>query len=173
MHHHTFTLHSCVLALAALLLGGCALQPKPKDLLMAAAPKSSMAAAPATIVTSGGFCVTLSEQGTLLTQPCDQSLSQQFSWDVGALQLAQRCLIANGADELAMADCQDGSRQWQWQDDRLFNRQASLCLDVAGSRHKPAVPLRLAECFGGANQSFEWKRSGSMLDLLSLENLAW
>ncbi|MNY54193.1 Ricin-type beta-trefoil lectin domain protein [compost metagenome] len=92
---------------------------------------------------------------------------------MGALQLAQRCLIANGADELAMADCQDGSRQWQWQDDRLFNRQASLCLDVAGSRHKPAVPLRLAECFGGANQSFEWKRTGSMLDLLSLENLAW
>ena len=39
--------------------------------------------------------------------------------------------------------------------DRLFNRQVSLCLDVAGRRHQAGRPLRLAECYGGANQSFE------------------
>ncbi len=68
MHHHITSLQLSVLAMAALLLGGCALQPKPEDLLMGAAPKPK-AELEATLVTSGGFCVTLSEQGHLLTQP--------------------------------------------------------------------------------------------------------
>ncbi|MGU5642758.1 hypothetical protein [Aeromonas caviae] len=66
MHHHITSLQLSVLAMAALLLGGCALQPKPEDLLMGAAPKPK-AELEATLVTSGGFCVTLSEQGRLLT----------------------------------------------------------------------------------------------------------
>ncbi|WP_368172572.1 ricin-type beta-trefoil lectin domain protein [Aeromonas sp. R2-1] len=154
MHHHITSLQLSVLAMAALLLGGCALQPKPEDLLMGAAPKPK-AELEATLVTSGGFCVTLSEQGRLLTQPCDQQSNQSFSWDVGALQLAGDCLVAKGEDGLGMEACREESHQWLWQGDRLFNRQVSLCLDVAGRRHKPAVPLRLAECYGGANQSFE------------------
>ena len=39
-------------------------------------------------------------------------------------------------------------------EDKLFNNKASRCLDVAGRRHTPNTPLRLAECYGGANQSF-------------------
>ena len=41
--------------------------------------------------------------------------------------------------------------------DRLFNRKTGLCLDVAGRRHQPGTPLRLAECYGSANQSFTWQ----------------
>lgn len=167
------TLRPALLALLTLMLGGCAtLQPKPDELLLGAAPKAAKTPS-ATLITSGGFCVALSEQGTLLTQECDQSPHQQFDWDAGALQLAQRCLIARGDDELTMAACEDSSHQWQWQADRLFNRQLSLCLDVAGRRHQPGTPLRLAECYGGANQSFEWKPDGGMLESLGLPKLAW
>ncbi len=164
-------LHIRLLALMALLLGGCALQPRPENLLLGAAPRSTPEP-PATLVTDGGFCVALGEQGRLLTQPCDQSPRQLFSWDAGALQLAQGCLIARGEDGLAVGECQDDSRQWQWQGDRLFNRQVSLCLDVAGRRHRAAVPLRLAECYGGANQSFTWTPTGSLLDRLGLSGLS-
>ena len=114
MHHHITSLQLSVLAMAALLLGGCALQPKPEDLLMGAAPKPK-AELEATLVTSGGFCVTLSEQGRLLTQPCDQQPNQSFSWDVGALQLAGDCLVARGEDGLGMEVCREESHQWQWQ----------------------------------------------------------
>ncbi len=172
MHHHITSLQLSVLAMAALLLGGCALQPKPENLLMGAAPKPK-AELEATLVTGGGFCVTLSEQGRLLTQPCDQQSNQSFSWDVGALQLAGDCLVAKGEDGLGMEACREESHQWLWQGDRLFNRQVSLCLDVAGRRHKPAVPLRLAECYGGANQSFEWTPSGTLLNRLMHPALAW
>ena len=165
-------LHIRLLALMALLLGGCALQPRPESLLLGAAPRSTPVP-PATLVTGGGFCVALSEQGSLLTQPCDQSPRQLFTGDAGALQLAQGCLIARGDDGLAVGECQDDSRQWQWQGDRLFNRQVSLCLDVAGRRHKPAVPLRLAECYGGANQSFEWTPPGTLLNRLMHPALVW
>ena len=40
--------------------------------------------------------------------------------------------------------------------DRLFNRQVSLCLDVAGRRHRPAVPCASPKCYGGATRCFEW-----------------
>ena len=161
-------LHIRLLALMALLLGGCALQPRPESLLMGAAPRSTPVP-PATLVTGGGFCVALSEQGS---QPAHPALRQLFTWDAGALQLAQGCLIAKGDDGLAVGECQDDSRQWQWQGDRLFNRQVSLCLDVAGRRHRAAVPLRLAECYGGANQSFTWTPTGSLLDRLGLPGLS-
>ena len=107
----------------------------------------------------------------LITQPCDLSVRQQFSWDAGALQLAQRCLVARGEGELAMAECGDESRQWQWQGDRLFNRKTGLCLDVAGRRHQPGTPLRLAECYGGANQSFAWQPEEGMMTLPDLKSL--
>lgn len=171
MQHNT--LQPGLLALLTLMLGGCAaLQPKPDALMLGVSPKTPHTTA-YTLITSGGFCVTLDEQGSLLTQECDKGLNQQFDWDAGALQLAQRCLIAKGDDELTLADCQDDSHQWQWQADRLFNRQLSLCLDVAGRRHHPGTPLRLAECYGGANQSFEWKQEGGLLDSLALPKLAW
>ena len=89
------------------------------------------------------------------------------------MQLAQGCLIARGEDGLAVGECQDDSRQWQWQGDRLFNRQVSLCLDVAGRRHRAAVPLRLAECYGGANQSFTWTPTGGLLERLTHPSLTW
>lgn len=162
-----------LLALLSLMLGGCAaLQPKPDALMLGVSPKATHATA-YSLITSGGFCVTMSEQGSLLTQECDKGANQRFDWDAGALQLAQHCLIAKGDDELTLADCQDDSHQWQWQADRLFNRQLSLCLDVAGRRHQPGTPLRLAECYGGANQSFEWKQAGGLLDSLALPKLAW
>lgn len=171
MQHNT--LQPGLLALLTLTLGGCAaLQPKQDSLLLGISPKAARTTA-SELITSGGFCVTLGEQGSLLTQECDKGPNQQFDWDAGALQLAQRCLIAKGDDELTLADCQDDSHQWQWQADRLFNRQLSLCLDVAGRRHQPGTPLRLAECYGGANQSFEWKQEGSLLDSLALPKLAW
>lgn len=171
MQHNS--LQPGLLALLTLMLGGCAaLQPKPDALLLGAAPKAARTTT-AALITSGGFCVTLSEQNTLLTQECDQGAHQAFDWDAGALQLAQRCLVAKGGDGLTLADCRDDSHQWQWQADRLFNRQLSLCLDVAGRRHHPGTPLRLAECYGGANQSFEWKQDGGMLDSLGLPRLPW
>jgi len=137
---------------------------------MEAAPRQSAPPVSA-LVTDGGFCVALDARDRLVTQPCDLSVRQQFGWDAGALQLVQRCLVASGGSELTLAGCEDGSRQWQWQEDRLFNRQAALCLDVAGRRHKPGTPLRLAECFGGANQSFEWQREESLLEQLELKSL--
>ncbi len=91
------------------------------------------------LVTDAGFCVALNDHNQLITQPCDQTARQQFSWDAGALQLDQRCLVAKGVSELTMAECQDESRQWQWQEDRLFNSKADRCLDVAGRRHKPGT----------------------------------
>lgn len=167
------TRQSGLLALFTLTLGGCTtLQPDPDAILLGAAPKAEKTTM-ANLITSGGFCVTLSEQNTLLTQDCDQGTQQEFDWDAGALQLARGCLIARGDDELGVADCRDDSHQWQWQADRLFNRQLSLCLDVAGRRHQPGTPLRLAECYGGANQSFEWKQKGGLLDNLGLPKLAW
>lgn len=172
MYPHPMLFQACTLALVVMTLGGCALQPKPEALLMGAAPKSTVPSS-AVLVTDGGFCVALSEKGGLLTQPCDRSPRQQFEWDAGALQLSEHCLIARGSDDLVMADCQDNSHQWQWQADRLFNRQVSLCLDVAGRRHQPGTPLRLAECYGGANQSFEWQPAASLLERLALPNLAW
>ena len=164
-------LHIRLLALMALLLGGCALPPRPENLLLEAA-SSSTSIPPATLVTDGGFCVALNEQGRLLTQPCDQEPNQLFIWDAGALLLAQGCLIATGTDGLVVGGCENDSHQWQWQGDRLFNRQVSLCLDVAGRRHRSAVPLRLAECYGGANQSFTWTPTGSLLDRLGLPGLS-
>ena len=113
------------------------------------------------------------EQGHLLTQPCDQGPNQLFSWDAGALLLAQGCLIATGTDGLVVGGCENDSHQWQWQGDRLFNRQVSLCLDVAGRRHRSAVPLRLAECYGGANQSFTWTPTGSLLERLMPPSSIW
>jgi hypothetical protein len=160
------------LALVVVALSGCSFKPKPDEILMGAAPRQA-ADTPSTLVTSGGFCVALNAQDQLITQPCDQTARQQFSWDAGALQLQQRCLVAKGGIELAMTECQDESRQWQWQADRLFNRKVELCLDVAGRRHKPGTPLRLADCYGGANQSFEWKSETSMLDQLNLKSLIW
>ena len=35
------------------------------------------------------------------------------------------------------------------------------------------TPLRLADCFGGANQSFAWQNKGSMFDKLNLKSLIW
>lgn len=172
MHQHPAFLQTSALALTAMLLSGCALQPKSEDIRFGVLPQQTKEPSLA-LVTSGGFCVALSEQGTLLTQACDKSPRQQFNWDAGALQLAQRCLIATGADGLTMTDCQDDSHQWQWQADRLFNQRVSLCLDVAGRRHQPDTPLRLAECYGGANQSFEWRRDGSLLNDLILQSLGW
>lgn len=137
---------------------------------MDAAPRQSAPLASA-LVTDGGFCVALNAQDRLVTQPCDLSARQQFGWDAGALQLAQRCLIASAGSELVMAGCEDESRQWQWQEDRLFNRKAGLCLDVAGRRHKAGTPLRLADCYGGANQSFAWRPEGEMMQLLDLKSL--
>ena len=164
--------HIRLLALMALLLGGCVLPPRPENLLLGAA-SSSTPVPPATLVTDGGFCVALNEQGRLLTQPCDQEPNQLFIWDAGALLLAQGCLIATGTDGLVVGGCENDSHQWQWQGDHLFNRQVSLCLDVAGRRHRSAVPLRLAECYGGANQSFTWTPTGSLLERLMPPSSIW
>ena len=41
-------------------------------------------------MTAGGFCVAMDARERLITQPCDLSVRQQFSWDAGALQLAPR-----------------------------------------------------------------------------------
>ncbi|WP_094698231.1 RICIN domain-containing protein [Aeromonas sp. A35_P] len=169
---HPNALRVSTLALIVVALSGCSYKPKPDEILMGAAPMQETPITSA-LVTGGGFCVALNDQGLLITQPCDQGAHQQFIWDAGALQLAQRCLVAKGVSELAMAECQDESRQWQWQEDRLFNSKADRCLDVAGRRHKPGTPLRLADCFGGANQSFEWQNKGSMLDKLHLKSLIW
>lgn len=160
------------LALVVVTLCGCSFKPKPDEILMGAVPRQA-ANAPSTLVTSGGFCVALNTRDQLFTQPCDQTARQQFSWDAGALQIQQRCLVAKEGNELVMTECQDESRQWQWQADRLFNSKVELCLDVAGRRHKPGTPLRLAECYGGANQSFEWKSETSVLDQLNLKSLIW
>jgi hypothetical protein len=160
------------LALVVVALSGCSFKPKQDEILMDAAPRQAVDT-PSTLVTSGGFCVALNAQDQLITRPCDQTARQQFNWDAGALQLQQRCLVAKGRSELAMAECQDESRQWQWQADRLFNRKVEQCLDVAGRRHKPGTPLRLADCYGGANQSFEWKSETSVLDQLNLKSLIW
>ncbi|MGL4356238.1 MULTISPECIES: RICIN domain-containing protein [Aeromonas] len=160
------------LALVVVTLCGCSFKPKPDEILMGAVPRQA-ANAPSTLVTSGGFCVALNTRDQLITQSCDQTARQQFSWDAGALQLQQRCLVAKEGNELVMTECQDESRQWQWQADRLFNSKVELCLDVAGRRHKPGTPLRLAECYGGANQSFEWKSETSVLDQLNLKSLIW
>ena len=164
--------HIRLLALMALLLGGCALPPRPENLLLEAA-SSSTSIPPATLVTDGGFCVALNERGRLLTQPCDQGSTQPIIWDAGALLLAQGCLIATGTDGLVVGGCENDSHQWQWQGDRLFNRQVSLCLDVAGRRHRSAVPLRLAECYGGANESFTWTPTGSLLERLMPPSSIW
>ncbi|WP_325783308.1 RICIN domain-containing protein [Aeromonas sanarellii] len=137
---------------------------------MEAAPRQSAPPVSA-LVTDGGFCVALDARDRLVTQPCDLSTRQQFGWDAGALQLAQRCLVARGEGELAMTECGDESRQWQWQGDRLFNRKTGLCLDVAGRRHQPGTPLRLAECYGGANQSFAWQPEEGMMTLPDLKSL--
>ncbi|MBR7631100.1 RICIN domain-containing protein [Aeromonas popoffii] len=160
------------LALVVVTLCGCSFKPKPDEILMGAVPRQA-ANAPSTLVTGGGFCVALNTRDQLITQPCDQTARQQFSWDAGALQLQQRCLVAKEGNDLVMTECQDESRQWQWQADRLFNSKVELCLDVAGRRHKPGTPLRLAECYGGANQSFEWKSETSVLDQLNLKSLIW
>ncbi|MEN9584504.1 MAG: hypothetical protein RLZZ616_1510 [Pseudomonadota bacterium] len=160
------------LALVVVTLCGCSFKPKPDEILMGAVPRQA-ANAPSTLVTSGGFCVALNTRDQLITQSCDQTARQQFSWDAGALQLQQRCLVAKEGNDLVMTECQDESRQWQWQADRLFNSKVELCLDVAGRRHKPGTPLRLAECYGGANQSFEWKSETSVLDQLNLKSLIW
>lgn len=160
------------LALVVVTLCGCSFKPKPDEILMGAVPRQA-ANAPSTLVTSGGFCVALNTRDQLITQSCDQTARQQFSWDAGTLQLQQRCLVAKEGNELVMTECQDESRQWQWQADRLFNSKVELCLDVAGRRHKPGTPLRLAECYGGANQSFEWKSETSVLDQLNLKSLIW
>ncbi|WP_421235552.1 ricin-type beta-trefoil lectin domain protein [Aeromonas enteropelogenes] len=166
---HPNSVRISMLALVVVVISGCSYKPTPDELLMGSAPMQRTDITSA-LVTSAGFCVTLSGQ-QLLTQPCDESANQQFSWDAGALELARGCLVASGRSELAVAKCQETSYQWQWQGDRLFNRQAALCLDVAGRRHKPGTPLRLAECFGGANQSFEWKREESLLEQLELKSL--
>ncbi|AXV32423.1 RICIN domain-containing protein [Aeromonas hydrophila] len=169
MHPNSFRVST--LALVVVALSGCSYKPKPDEILMGAAPMQSIATS--ALVTDAGFCVALNDHNQLITQPCDQTVRQQFSWDAGALQLDQRCLVAKGVSELTMAECQDESRQWQWQEDRLFNSKADRCLDVAGRRHKPGTPLRLADCFGGANQSFAWQNKSSMFDKLNLKSLIW
>lgn len=169
---HPSLVRVSTLALVVVTLCGCSFKPKQDEILMGAVPRQA-ANAPSTLVTSGGFCVALNTRDQLITQSCDQTARQQFSWDAGALQLQQRCLVAKEGNELVMTECQDESRQWQWQADRLFNSKVELCLDVAGRRHKPGTPLRLAECYGGANQSFEWKSETSVLDQLNLKSLIW
>ncbi|BBQ50950.1 hypothetical protein WP2S18C03_00310 [Aeromonas veronii] len=62
-------------------------------------------------------------------------------------------ICTRNSNELMLAPC-DGHAQWVWQEDKLFNSKVSRCLDVAGRRHSPNTPLRLADCYGGANQSF-------------------
>ncbi|WP_265422495.1 RICIN domain-containing protein [Aeromonas salmonicida] len=170
MHHNT--VRASTLALVVVALSGCSYKPKPNEILMGAAPRQAIDA-PSALMTSGGFCVALNAQDQLITQPCEKITRQQFNWDAGALLLEQRCLVAKGVSELVLAECQDDSRQWQWQADRLLNHKVDRCLDVAGRRHKPGTPLRLAECYGGANQSFEWKSSASMLEQLNLKSLIW
>lgn len=164
------TVRANALALVVVALGGCAYKPQTDELLMGAAPMQSAPPASA-LVTDGGFCVALDARDRLITRPCDRSVRQLFSWDAGALQLAQRCLVARGEGELAMAECGDESRQWQWQGDRLFNRKTGLCLDVAGRRHQPGTSLRLAECYGGANQSFAWQPEEGVMTLPDLKSL--
>ena len=40
-----------------------------------------------------------------------------------------------------------------------------------GALRGTGTPLRLADCFGGANQSFQWQREGNLLDRLELNSL--
>ena len=146
-------LHIRLLALMALLLGGCALPPRPENLLLGAAPRSTPVP-PATLVTDGGFCVALNEQGRLLTQPCDQEPNQLFIWDAGALLLAQGCLIATGTDGLVVGGCENDSHQWQWQGDHLFNRQVPGC-----GRSSPQIRRAVA-----AGRVLRWRQSELHLD---------
>ena len=112
MHPHITSLQLSVLAMAALLLG-VRLQPKPEDLLMGAAP--AKAEPEATLVTSGGFCVTLSEQGRLLTQPAisnrtshSAGMSAPCNWPGDAWSPEGKMVWDGGVPG-------DESHQWQWQ----------------------------------------------------------
>ncbi|MFM5707913.1 ricin-type beta-trefoil lectin domain protein [Aeromonas veronii] len=158
--------------LAALLLGGCTIKPPSTDVMMgsiASQPQEERSLSP--LLTSGDFCVAVSQQ-KVLAQPCSGKDDQLFEWDLGELRLQDLCLQAKNDSELMLAPC-DGQAQWEWQKDRLFNSKVSRCLDVAGRRHTPGTPLRLAECYGGANQSFSWQRPNPWLETLKKQSLTW
>ncbi len=89
------------LALVVVALSGCSFKPKPDEILMGAAPRQA-ADTSSTLVTSGGFCVALNAQDQLITQPCDQTAGQQFSWDAGALQLQQGDILGDLSTKTAL-----------------------------------------------------------------------
>ncbi|MGH1408369.1 MAG: ricin-type beta-trefoil lectin domain protein [Aeromonas sp.] len=158
--------------LATLLLGGCAItQPSTDEMMgsIASRPQEERARSP--LLTSGDFCVAVSRQ-KVLTQSCSGQEDQLFEWDLGELRLQGLCLQAKSDNELMLASC-DGEAQWEWQEDKLFNSKVSRCLDVAGRRHRPGTPLRLAECYGGANQSFSWQPPNPWLETLKKQSLTW
>lgn len=104
---------SCTPAmLAALLLGGCTIKPPSTDMMMgsiASQPQEERARSP--LLTSGDFCVAVSQQ-KLLAQPCSGKDDQLFEWDLGELHLQDLCLQAKNDSELMLAPC-DGQAQWE------------------------------------------------------------
>ena len=140
--------------MAAMVLGGCTLKPPSTDEMLStmvvAHPQSE--STPSLLLTNNGFCVGIARQQAV-TQVCTDKDAQPLEWDLGELKLQQTCLQAKNSNELMLAPC-DGHAQWVWQEDKLFNSKVSRCLDVAGRRHFANTPLRLADCYGGANQSF-------------------
>lgn len=157
--------------LAALLLGGCTIKPPSTDVMMGSITSQPQERALSPLLTSGDFCVAVSQQ-KVLALSCSGKDDQLFEWDLGELRLQDRCLQAKNDSELMLSPC-DGQPQWEWQKDRLFNSKVSRCLDVAGRRHTPGTPLRLAECYGGANQSFSWQRPNPWLETLKKQSLTW
>lgn len=105
---------------------------------------------------------------------CEKITRQQFNWDAGALQLEQRCLVAKGVSELVLAECQDDSfangsgRRIVCSITRLIGVWMSPVVATS-----PAHRSGWRASYGGANQSFEWKSSASMLEQLNLKSLIW
>lgn len=138
--------------MAALLLGGCTLKPPMDEVMNSMVAQSQSESASSLLLTYNGFCVGVAGQQAV-TQVCGGKDTRSFEWALGELKMQETCLQARSGNELILAPC-DGHAQWVWREDKLFNNKASRCLDVAGRRHTPNTPLRLAECYGGANQSF-------------------
>lgn len=144
---------------SSLMLAACAWQPPTQDLVNPYLHEGEIVApAGPSVRTSAGFCLEPLAQGGVVTQRCYGDPVTQLVWWQGQLRSGERCLDHNGG-LLRLTHC-DQALRWVW---RLGSLQASntkQCLDVAGNRNREGTPLRLADCYGGANQNFSLGEAG-------------
>ncbi|KUE78513.1 ricin-type beta-trefoil lectin domain protein [Aeromonas schubertii] len=155
---HT-TLRSGMSLGSTLLLAACSWQPPTQDLINPYLHQGDVAAPSGpSVLTSSGFCLEPQPLGGVVTRPCRDQQGEQLVWWQGRLRSGGYCL-GQGGGGLQLAGCDEALR-WVWRLGSLQDSDSKLCLDVAGNRHRAGTPLRLADCYGGANQSFSLGEAG-------------